>query len=645
MQTIYAHLDNKQIVELNQEIKQGQKIGYMGNSGSSTGPHLHFQVEVEGSILNPIHLGKYNRFPPQNPRNYLGDIEGNLSTEQEAVYCDFEGGGGVDNDNPWGNNKLETPKIKIEKYRNGTVKTNLSPRPQITHLKDDNKTLQVFGLAIYKHQHFELEYKEEVCSLGEIFGDCLFGQRKLETKIKEGREIKHARVELYNKESSNQVIRGFWNDTDGRYNYSWTSPTNRTINLGNGKWATGVGLPGDSQHLKIGEDIDYNQELCLRSVIFTDLPAGIQQVRVGGDCRRVVDRENFNIQDPISVNGSNSDKVRAEPRDGVDYDNITVNLKLLDGQEDYKNSYVKGKQVWIVTHGYDDQVLNKNKTELVKNNRFVQIAEEIKSVYGDDAIVMLLDWSDPADGKANSAGNTWNQNRDTCRAATWIKPTSQGVYNKLLEWGLTESDYSNLNLVGHSLGSIMITEISKRFGSKSNIGIALDPPSELMCTYSVQGEYNTWHIPGRGNEFTNGEYRSDFAGRFRFVRSYVGKNSVAGNQGFAKTADESLWFDYNKLTDTGGQHDWVVRSFKRIIQEIKLRSSPQSTPVLDIKDQNKHENWQKTYWGVCGISPTYFPCKKERFGGHSGSVRANETDDVRYLEVYIDGDLVRYNKN
>ncbi len=42
-ETVYAHL-KKRIVEENQIVQQGQVIGYMGNTGNSTGQHLHFEI-------------------------------------------------------------------------------------------------------------------------------------------------------------------------------------------------------------------------------------------------------------------------------------------------------------------------------------------------------------------------------------------------------------------------------------------------------------------------------------------------------------------------------------------------------------------------------------------------------------------------
>ncbi len=52
-QTLYAHL-SEFLVKSGQKVKRGQVIGYSGNSGGSTAPHLHYEVIVNGSKKNPV---------------------------------------------------------------------------------------------------------------------------------------------------------------------------------------------------------------------------------------------------------------------------------------------------------------------------------------------------------------------------------------------------------------------------------------------------------------------------------------------------------------------------------------------------------------------------------------------------------------
>lgn len=52
--TVYGHLDRIE-VEPGEEVRRGAKIGALGNSGRSTGPHLHYEVHVDGEAVNPLY--------------------------------------------------------------------------------------------------------------------------------------------------------------------------------------------------------------------------------------------------------------------------------------------------------------------------------------------------------------------------------------------------------------------------------------------------------------------------------------------------------------------------------------------------------------------------------------------------------------
>jgi murein DD-endopeptidase MepM/ murein hydrolase activator NlpD len=51
--TWYAHLQSRYPVRAGQTVRKGQVIGYEGNTGRSTGAHLHWMVQFKGSFVNP----------------------------------------------------------------------------------------------------------------------------------------------------------------------------------------------------------------------------------------------------------------------------------------------------------------------------------------------------------------------------------------------------------------------------------------------------------------------------------------------------------------------------------------------------------------------------------------------------------------
>ena len=78
-ETLYAHM-SKYIVKRGQKVKRGEVIGYVGNTGTSVAPHLHYEVHKDKRRINPVNF-YYNDL---NPEEYEKMIE--LSSQSNQSF-------------------------------------------------------------------------------------------------------------------------------------------------------------------------------------------------------------------------------------------------------------------------------------------------------------------------------------------------------------------------------------------------------------------------------------------------------------------------------------------------------------------------------------------------------------------------------
>ncbi len=79
--SLYAHMQ-KSLVKYGQEVSRGEKIGLVGSTGRSIGPHCHYEVMLRGKKVDPIHYV----LDGLSPEDYQELVEASKSSNQSFDY-------------------------------------------------------------------------------------------------------------------------------------------------------------------------------------------------------------------------------------------------------------------------------------------------------------------------------------------------------------------------------------------------------------------------------------------------------------------------------------------------------------------------------------------------------------------------------
>lgn len=82
--SIYRHLNDNQVLDEGEEVGQGQVVGYSGNTGYTTGPHLHFDLWNRSKVRDDNAIFYKNAWYAVDPELYLG-LEDDMPTLDEIV--------------------------------------------------------------------------------------------------------------------------------------------------------------------------------------------------------------------------------------------------------------------------------------------------------------------------------------------------------------------------------------------------------------------------------------------------------------------------------------------------------------------------------------------------------------------------------
>jgi len=137
LETIYGHM-SKHLVEENQTVKAGDPIGLGGNTGRSTGSHLHFETRLCGVALNPALMFDFRNQDVTGDtymfrrNNYESESE--LANRQRGKEAEVDSEDLADNrvEEPSTANNTETAEVRYHKVRRGETLNSIARKRNVT---------------------------------------------------------------------------------------------------------------------------------------------------------------------------------------------------------------------------------------------------------------------------------------------------------------------------------------------------------------------------------------------------------------------------------------------------------------------------------------------------------------------------------
>ncbi|MBD1921497.1 hypothetical protein H6F77_10380 [Microcoleus sp. FACHB-831] len=342
---------------------------------------------------------------------------------------------------------------------------------------------------------------------------------------------------------------------------------------------------------------------------------------------------------PVTVNapGGQSPSYAGKLNPNVDPGTRCIFFK--DVSFDGRLQRSRPRQTWLIIHGW------RNDSE---DGKTVRLAKEIAKQKPEDR-VLILDWGQAAKNEGETNIPVLNVNLGNYYATSWIRPVAEVAVQELRKRGIDNKEASeNLNLVGHSLGSMLAAEIGAVYlgldpkgnrvsneGVRVNRIIALDPPSELNV--DIFANIGGYDVDGRTPAYTAAEGKKprvlhpeavDSPKKFRdvsrFSRAFVGSRSVAGNQEFASWAHESFQMEFGGLSD---EHGRVVETFIKLISEHPFKQPGSKDSFLDLDDSKEHNDCN-------GKSNKFIKCDayNPKHEGSIGVDSSNKPTSVRFRQ-------------